>query len=456
MKQLLILLAIACAACAPSGQTSPGSPTEPSHNEPTPTPAPTPWPTPYPKHQDIQTFALLHIWYSAIPETYPKDGEWPAFWLRWVWPPHPDDPYKTIPGAPWLREISSEAYPLTGPYDSRNEQILRWQFRQAKAAGLTGFFVPVYSWDANLGYLDDLFFNVVLRLAHEMDLKVAIEGWGFVNESDAPRKARPWKDAIARHLAAIETSPYKDAYIQIDGKPAYWIIYPGWMSSKRELLEFFDGTDAQSREVSWLLRAVPKNTVFNINAYLRNSRLQYVSWYDDPTTEGFRFNEEFAGDIVKIRTEFADKGMVPIAHAYTGYDERAGVPDGSAGRRWGERSIIPTFLNDSKRAGARIILMESFNEWGEGSFLEAGLNIEQWRDMGQERGLFRNEQGVDAPYKYLDILRKFNGMQEWVTPEPPPCSAIDSLMLSHQEDLAEVLRCIATAAQQEHGPRAER
>ena len=447
MKRLLVLLAVGCTACA-AGNPTPAGPDSVA-SKPRPSPSPTPYPTPYPKHQEIQTYTLLHIWYSPIPTTYPTDGEWPAWWLRWIWPPHTDDPYKTFSGAPWLREISSQAYPLTGPYDSRNEDILRWQIRQAKAAGLDGFFVPVYSWDEKLGYLDDVFFGNeaqgregLLRLAAEADFKVAIEGWGVFNDFD--RKADPWKEAIARHLAAIEASPYKNAYIRIADRPAYWIHLPdGWMS-RRELLEFLDGTDEHPRRVSWVMRPSPKSTVMNINALLHNARLQFISWYDDPTTEGFRFNQNFAGDLNDIRVNYADIGMVPIAHAYTGYDERMGE-DQRATQRFGERSIIPTFLEDSRRAGARIILTESFNEWGEGSQIEAGLNVAQWRNMGQERDLYLDAQGAVAPYKYLDIFRTFNGMQEWVPPEPPPCSALDPLMVQlHQTtDLPKEVRCIA-------------
>ncbi len=80
--------------------------------------------------------------------------------------------------------------------------------------------------------------------------------------------------------------------------------------------------------------------------------------------------------------------------------------------------------------GAKIIIIESWNEWGEGSQIEAGINISQWRDEGQERNLYQDSAGDDAPYLYLDVIRKFNGMQEWVAPHPPPCSALDPLIRS--------------------------
>jgi len=404
-----------------------------------------PWPTPWPKAAERpKMYALLHIWYRPIP--MPPDpcppAEYHGLWnLRWAWHPKGDNPCGTIAGAPWLRQISSQAYPLTGPYDSGNEEILRWQIRQAQAAGIDGFFVSTYSWMPHLSYVKDIFFGNaatgrkgMLRLAHEENFKVAIEAWGIADDSEEARMFTPqWEQMVGEHLSLIASSPYRDAYITIKGKPAYWIIMPDWFGIY-ETRAFFDGTAAAPRDVAWLarLKGTPKlNDVLRVNEYLSRSTVHHVSWYDDPTTKGFRYNGNFGDDLTRVRESFGERGMVPIAHAYTGYDERMGVIDPSYNGRYGLRSVIPQFLDAAVQARADIVLLESFNEWGEGSQLEAGVNVHAWRNMGQEPDLYLDGTGAAAPYKYLDVLRRFNGMQEWVSPRPPPCSAYDPLMREH-------------------------
>jgi len=340
---------------------------------------------------------------------------------------------------------------LTGPYDSGNEDILRWQIRQAQAAGIDGFFVSTYSWQPHLAYLKDIFFGNaatgrkgLLQIAHEEKFKVAIEAWGILDDEESRSFTWIWEDMVEEHLKLIATHPYRDAYITINGRPAYWIILPDWMGGY-ELRDFFDGTEAMPRNVAWIVRqkGTPTlNRVLKVNESLKRSVVHYESRYNRPSPNGFQFNVHFGDDLTRVRENFNSWRMAPIAHAYTGYDERAGVIDASYQGRWGERSVIPTFLEAAAQAQAEIILVESFNEHGEGSHLEMSLNIERWRDMGQERNLFRDEQGRDAPFKYLDDFRRFNGMKELVLPKPPPCSAIDPLMRDLHNTLPETLRCI--------------
>lgn len=452
MKRLWLLpLLLVSMACAQGGQTPTEATTTPSAVSPTPVPYPTPWPEAAGRPA---VYALLHVWYKAIPmppNPCPPD-EYHGMWnLRWAWYPKGDNPCQTLPGVPWLRQISSQAYPLTGPYDSGNEDILRWQIRQAQAAGIDGFFVSTYSWVPHLAYTKDIFFGNpttgrkgILQIAHEEKFKVAIEAWGILDDAESRSFTWFWEDMVEEHLALIATHPYRDAYITIGGRPAYWIILPDWMGGY-ELRDLLDGTEDQPRSVSWIMRlkGTPKlNTVLKVNETLKRSVAQYESRYNRPSPKGFEYNVHFGDDLMRVRGEYMKRGMVPIAHTYTGYDERSGIIDRSYQGRYGERAVIQKFLDASVQAQADVILLESFNEWGEGSQLEAGINITQYRDMGQERDLYLDEAGQPAPYKFLDILRRFNGMQEWVNPKPPPCSALDPLMREHNLAGPEVTRCI--------------
>jgi len=454
MKRLwLAVVVLACVSCGSSDQAL-QSPTD-GMPVVTATPEPAPWPTPYPeKEGQPPVYVFIHLWYTAVPERCGSPGGAAGGWGPWVWGGRIDDPCAVISGAPWLREISSPAYPLTGPYESGNEDVMRWQIRQAKAAGIDGFFTGVYSWAPHLDFVFDNFFGNpvthrkgLLQIAHEENFKVGIEGWG-PSEPNPPAQRGPCIAEVARHVAAIETSPYRDAYITIQGKPAYWLIVPQWMS-ERDQVTFFDGTPEHPRSFNWLLRGnFDLQEVVALNERLERSQAQYVSFDGLPSFNGWERNPGFADDQWRI-LQMPETGMIPISHTYTGYDERSGRFKEPYRGRFGLRNgteHIRDFLEDSITYGAQIILCESWNEFGEGSMVEASVNIVPWRDMGQERDLFLDDQGQDDPYRYLKIFSEFNGMQEWVPPRPPPCSIVDPLMLQFSPlDLEKSGQCTSVA-----------
>jgi hypothetical protein len=398
-----------------------------------------------------KVYVLIHLWYTAVPERCGTEQGAAGGWGQWVWSGKIDDPCRTIPGAPWLREISSGAYPLTGPYDSRNPEILRWQIRQAKAAGIDGFFASVYSWEPHLAYLRDMFFGAnsvkgLLQIAQEERFQVAIEGWGIPQPERLAMQAEPWKTEVGRHLAAIAASPYRDAYIHIDGKPAYWLIYPDWMP-EQDVVPFFEGTQGSPRSVTWILRAPTVDQAVRLNPQLVRSKLQFPAWTAAPTQSGWAYDPNLVSTLA-LEGARSDLGMTPTAHIYTGYDERPGKVSQPFYPRYGLRDGV-TFITDALENavthGARMIFIESWNEWGEGSQIEAGVNIADWRDEGRERTLYRDGTGRDEPYLYLDIFRKFNGMQQWVPPQPPPCSVLDPLMpLRNQQEPKPAWQCQPT------------
>jgi hypothetical protein len=153
-----------------------------------------------------------------------------------------------------------------------------------------------------------------------------------------------------------------------------------------------------------------------------------------PERNGWYYNPGFADDQWRIINNHQGTGMLPISHTYTGYDERSGVFEGSYRGRFGLRegaTLITHFLEETRRVGSRFVLIESWNEWGEGSMIEAGVNVLPYRDSGQERDLYLDDAGQNDPFRYLKIFAEFNGMEQWVAPRPPPCSIVDPLMLEH-------------------------
>jgi hypothetical protein len=115
----------------------------------TPTPSPVPSDTPAPTAtptitatreplyvstatavpKESQPLLLVHFmpWYQAPP----KEGSW-----GWHWTMNHFSPGKK--GENGQREIASHFYPLTGPYDSRDPDILEYQVLLMKLSGIDG------------------------------------------------------------------------------------------------------------------------------------------------------------------------------------------------------------------------------------------------------------------------------------------------------------------------------
>ncbi len=417
---------------------------------------PTPWPTPYPTTAGIDSYVLVHQWYQADPgscavTTNPNDRTkaWhTAHWKHWQWKGE-NDICTTAPGAPWLRMIPSNAYPAIGPYDSRDPEVRRHQMRQMKAAGFKGAFVPTYTFWNDVAYMFDLFWGNEaggitgsLQIAHEEGFKLGIEFWHVSDRGDAEQAL--WRSEMARHVAKmreIELSPLRDAYLHISGKPAVWLFDPSnpawegaWMT-RAEALEFFDGAENDPRFVTWILRCASVDTGIEFNKLLKHATVQAPVGINFPGLDGFHRGvtpEQEVSELEKTRGAGA-LGMIPAVCLYTGYDERVGGPSGYVGR-YGLRknangtSVIAELLEEAKTAGTKIVFAESWNEWGEGSEIEPGVNIVPWRAEGQEPDLYTDQSGDPDPYLYLKIFQRFHGMRAWVPPPPPPCSIVDPLM----------------------------
>jgi len=100
---------------------------------------------------------LVHYmpWYQAPPIA---DG----YGYHWHQGGSVFDPYETLPDG--RSHIASQQYPLTGPYDSRDQALLEYQALLMKMAGIDGVIFDWYGIDDALDY----------RLLHESTL-AAIE-----------------------------------------------------------------------------------------------------------------------------------------------------------------------------------------------------------------------------------------------------------------------------------------
>jgi hypothetical protein len=329
-------------------------------------------------------FAAYYVWYAT---PHGPHGRWSGWRDR-------------HPSVPLNRDISSAAYPLIGPYDSDDREVVRWHIRLAKAAGISGFFVSW--WGPAIGHAvphltESSFENVVLPIAEEEHFQVALmdETAQFSRDFD---QVKQW---AADYLAKYKDSP---AYLKIDGKPVYYLYQVSFEPrltppTLRELIDFVEGkvgpvfwivdkiSNAGDRlhiPADWLARP-PLADAYAFYGTFSNFR----AWtYDD-------LIGRYSG-VVRAAHQAGMKMMVPV---HPGHD--------NSRTRNKQSFIIPRengetlrgYLRAAAHCDADFILLTSWNEWPETTVVEPAATS-------------------DDPYDCLKIVAEFNGVEFKQPAEP--------------------------------------
>lgn len=351
--------------------------------------------------------AYYYTWYG-------RPGGAAGDWGKWVTREpsllHPagNDP-DTCVFPPAIRQLNSGAYPLIGPYDSMDREVVRWHMRLAKAAGIDGFLVDWWgpaTWQTPKGWTHDVFVKTVLPVAEEERFKVALfdETPQFVEDFEQVRR---WTaDALRR----FKDSP---AWLRVDTKPV-WGVYQLWegrltAEQGRQLVE---ETERAVGPVYWIvdrMRARPGGA--DIELYTPDDWLavpgidcfsgyaMFSTWRMDTYA---RLAPVYRGWAARVHAA-GRKVMLPV---HPGHDNRRiAMETYLMPRRDG--ATLRAFWRAAVEARADIVGITSFNEWPETTILEPALT---WPD----------------PYRYLRIVADLQG-RRFAEPPLPPLSHLDPL-----------------------------
>lgn len=158
-----------------------------------------------------------HLWY-VTPFYGPEPQRFWRSWNSWF--------INRAIGPSWRRNTSSSGYPLIGPYNSADPEVIRWQLRLAKAAGIAALQVQLFPNQATGDHYgrEDVFATVV-KIAGEEQMPV------YIHDEVQFRKppANDPKMMAKRIIAAIKRFGAQPGYCKIGGKPAvsfqYWRQY---------------------------------------------------------------------------------------------------------------------------------------------------------------------------------------------------------------------------------------
>lgn len=346
--------------------------------------------------------AFYHPWYGTPWGSATNWSKWDSFRF-----PGRYDPERIKDSG--LRDIASADYPLIGPYDNGDREVVRWHFRLAKAAGIDGF---LCSWwelggrNKSWAWQADLFEKVLLPVAKEENFKIAIidECAHYVKNYD--RLVQRATDTLPR----VSKHP---AYLKIDGQPV-WFIYQVWDDwlSAGEAERYVTTVEKQCGNVFWMfdkLKTVatkepPGARMMSYPGWLEIPQIDcygtysYVGhWRDTNATTIAELYKGFANEVHRA----GKKVQLPAipGHDNTAVEEHPFIFPRENGKTFRD------FLHAIDAAKPDIAVVCSFNEWLETTQIEPSRT---WED----------------PYLYLKILAEWRG-KKWTTPPLPPKTSLD-------------------------------
>ncbi|MDH7569069.1 MAG: hypothetical protein QHJ73_05730 [Armatimonadota bacterium] len=354
--------------------------------------------------------AHYYTWYGLPGRAHGSFGHWKTSTPSALYPQGNDPSVLLFP--PAIRQINSGAYPLIGPYDSMDREVVRWHMRLAKAAGIDAFSVDWWgpaTWQQPRGWTHDVFVKTVLPVAEEEGLKLFLfdETAQFVKDFASVRQ---WTiDALRRFSGS-------KAWLRLDGKPV-WAIYQLWEGqlSAAQGKELIQAAEREVGPVYWIVdrmraragRVSAGIELFTPEEWLRVEEVDCFMGYAMFST----WRLERYDQVMPLYREWArnlhaagKKVMVPV---HPGHDNgKIAVDPWVMPRRNGE--TLREFWRAGLDAGADLIGITSFNEWPETTAIEPALT---WPD----------------PYQYLKIVARFQG-RAFVPPALPDPAYLDPAM----------------------------
>jgi hypothetical protein len=340
--------------------------------------------------------AFYHPWYGT---PWGSAGQWHK-WDSYAFPERYHPERRRADGR---RDIASGDYPLIGPYDQGDREVVRWHFRLAKAAGIDGFLCSW--WKSNIpsmmsGWQADLFEKVLLPVAQEEDFKV-----GVIDEN--AHYQRDYDQLVSRITTYLPRYAKHPAYLRIRGQPV-WFIYQVWDDwlTPAQAVDYIDAAESKVGDIYWIydrLRTIaegqpPVVRMVVAPEWLKLKKIDcfgtysYFGHWRDVTPAAI---ETLYGGFAQQVHQAGHAVQLPFS---PGHDNTA-VNSNPLVLPRKEGELLKTFLGAIDAAKPEIAVVCSFNEWFEMTEVEPSAT---WKD----------------PYCYLKMIGEWQG-RKWKTPPFP-------------------------------------
>ena len=334
-------------------------------------------------------------------------------WHVWWGFPYPDrqQPFShmsstlTAEREPWRLNWNRNGYPLVGLYDAANPEIMRWQIRCMKAAGLTSVALMIHpEWNTGIGFIQEEQANIIqtaLDIAAEENFPIFFMDEVAFRHGSAAQKIDVSVKRITDFIKKYGSHP---GFYKVDGKPFYYFQTYGWKVSAPEIERMCAEVDRATGGVYWAMFGpvtrfgkVPQLSMIVDGASIHRR---------DRTTREWRLKEQDPAVIFANGRKFGKK----IADMQYPKFDGTGQPWRQTGvAQYGmDGRMLETTLLDSLKAKPDFIMLSSWNDWEEGANFEPGWDFDGF---------------AGDPYTYCKVIAHLKGV-EFVPPPPPPKEAV--------------------------------
>lgn len=316
----------------------------------------------------VQKTNSMKVYMHYMPwfQSKPFAGYWGSHWT--MTNRNPD-----IVDANGQRQIASHYYPLIGPYDSRDKDVIDYHLLLMKYAGVDGLLIDWYGTHSVYDYKVNA--TATHAVVTELD-SVGLQ-FGVVYEDYTAQNVEAKTNLTAVEAAQADMKYLNDNYypkknhIAIDGKPLLLTFGPRYFKTASQWTEIFKNTQAPVFLPLWDHASLTGSTGGG-----------EFSWVD------------FNASLSQLTTFYgkASSGKLKLGSAYPRFHDF--YAEGGTGTSYGyvdfnNGQTLQNTLNKAAEYDLKYLQLVTWNDFGEGTILEPT---------------------VEDQFKCLEILQAFTGV----------------------------------------------
>ena len=291
---------------------------------------------------------------------------------------------ETVAGLAWRRYLNCVGYPLLGPYDPAQPDIIRWQLETARNAGIECLHVQLWPsiWDAGTDFTPTPIFERVLEAGAALGYPVGVHDEIQFRRPNITG-AQKLENAITRASTLLTRYGRHPGWYKIDGTPIYYFQnWSGWISAK-DMATFFAEVEKTAGPVYWMIEMGPNEEYVKIPE-LKCYFGPHCGWFNHiDLVEEKRSLEHYRWDELRKNSRAAaalarKHGKKYGALVYTRFDNRndRGSPSSACYIPAEDGMFYVRALEGAVETSPDFIVVTQWNDFEECAFIEPAWDFD--------------------------------------------------------------------------------